>query len=97
MARCDLLTSTKQLLLHHEIMLLSLRDQEGTVQSSTYLYAVAGAIATELILQRRISVGKSKRQLVEVLSREARMETPSLQRRIVRHMLDHLLRLRPMN
>ena len=51
-------------------MLLSLRDREGTIQSGYCLYAVAGAMMTELILQRRISVGQSKYQLVEVLNQE---------------------------
>lgn len=71
MGRCDLLTDLKHLLLHQEIMLLSLRDQEGTFQNNMYLYAVAGAIVTELILQHRISVGKSKSQLVEVLNNKS--------------------------
>ena len=58
---------TKRLLLHHEIMLLALRDREGTVQGDACLYAVAGAMMTELLLQQRIAVGKSKRQLVELI------------------------------
>lgn len=66
-----MLTQTRQLLLHHEIMLLSLRDREGTIQNSMYLYAVAGAMMTELILQKRISVGPTKYQLVEVLDQES--------------------------
>ena len=52
-------------------MLLSLRSRAGTVQSSTYLCAVAGSIMTELILRRRVIVGQSKRQLVELLDQQS--------------------------
>ena len=57
---------SRKLLLHHEIMLLSLRDREGTIQGDTCSYAVAGAIMTELLLQGRVTVGPTKRQLVQL-------------------------------
>ncbi len=62
--------STK-LLLYEEITLLALREEAGTViGSSTYPYAVAGAIAAELLLAGRIRVEEGKKQLVEVVSAE---------------------------
>ncbi len=52
-------------------MLLALCDERGTALKGNTAFAVAGAIMTELILQRRISVGKSKRQIVTVLNRKS--------------------------
>lgn len=53
------------LFLHEEILLLALRDEEGTVQTgSLYAYAVAGAFLAELIVRRRIELvqdGKNRR------------------------------------
>ncbi len=49
--------------LHEEVLLLALRDDEGTVASGTmYQYAVAGAILSELMLQGRIAVDDSGRK-----------------------------------
>ena len=59
------------LFLHEEIMLLALRDEEGTIASgSMYNYAVGGAIMAELLLTQRIAVEQSKKKLVSVLSPE---------------------------
>ena len=42
-----------RLTLHEEILLLALRDEEGTIASGTnYSYALGGAILAELILPR---------------------------------------------
>lgn len=49
--------------LHEEILLLALRDEEGTIASGTmYQYAIAGAILSELMLQERIAVDESGRK-----------------------------------
>jgi golgi phosphoprotein 3 len=43
--------------LHEEIMLLALRDREGTVFSGTmYGFAVGGAVLAELLMEKRIDV-----------------------------------------
>jgi hypothetical protein len=53
--------------LHQEIMLLALRDREGTIVSGTlYQYAIGGAVLAELLLRARISIGDRKKKLVEV-------------------------------
>lgn len=47
----------KELYLHEEIMLLALRDREGTVFSGTmYNFAIGGAILAELLMEKRIDV-----------------------------------------
>lgn len=52
----------KPLLLHQELTLLALRDEEGTFQIGPgYDYAVGGAILAELLLNRRITVDDSKK------------------------------------
>ncbi len=57
--------------LHEEIMLLALRDEEGTVEfGSMYGYALGGALLAELLLAGRISVEEGKRKLVNVVSDE---------------------------
>lgn len=57
--------SGDQLPLHEEVLLLALRDEEGTVASGTmYQYAIAGAVLAELVLQGRIAVDDSDRKKV---------------------------------
>ncbi len=52
-----------ELFLHEEIMLLALRDREGTVASGThYQYAIGGAVLAELLLQGRINVEQKKKK-----------------------------------
>ena len=47
----------KQLFLHEEIMLLALRNREGTVASWTnFQYAIGGAVLAELLLEGRVAV-----------------------------------------
>ena len=59
------------LYLHEEIMLLALRDEEGTVDfGSMYGYALGGAILAELLLAGRISVDEGTRKLVNLVSDE---------------------------
>jgi hypothetical protein len=56
--------------LHEEIMLLVLRDREGTVVSGTmYSYAIGGAILAELLMEKRIDVeALKKKSYARVLS-----------------------------
>ena len=59
--------------LYEAIMLLALRDKEGTVESGAmYQYAVGGAILAELLLSRRICIEepKRRRKLVTLVSAE---------------------------
>jgi hypothetical protein len=52
-----------RLYLHEEIMLLTLRDREGTVASGTnYSYAIGGAALAELLLRDRAVVDREKKK-----------------------------------
>ena len=51
------------LFLHEEILLLALRDKEGTIASGTmYQYAIGAALLAELLLSKRIEVEQSGRR-----------------------------------
>jgi hypothetical protein len=51
------MTQPKTLFLHEEIMLLTLKDEEGTIASGTYYsHALGGAVLAELLLHQRITV-----------------------------------------
>ncbi len=51
------------LFLHEEIMLLALRDEEGTIASGPmYQYAIGAAVLSELLLNKRIAVEESKKK-----------------------------------
>ena len=65
------MTNRDHLPLHEEVLLLALRDDEGTIASGTmYQYAIAGAILSELMLQKRIAVDDSARKKrAEVIDR----------------------------
>ena len=56
--------------LHEEIMLLALRDKEGTVFSGTmYNFAIGGAVLAELLMEKQIDIeAVKKRKFVRVLS-----------------------------
>ncbi len=58
------------LFFHEEIMLLALRDEEGTPEWGTmYEYAIGGAILAELLLDQRVRVVTPKKKpLVEPIS-----------------------------
>jgi len=58
------------LFLYEEILLLALRDEEGTVASGTmYQYAIGAALLAELLLSKRIEVEQSgKRKLVNLVN-----------------------------
>ncbi|MFH1682088.1 MAG: GPP34 family phosphoprotein [Candidatus Eisenbacteria bacterium] len=62
----------KRLLLHEEITLLALRDEEGTlVSGEKYPYAVGGAVLAEVMLGGRVGVDKDKKKrYVKLLDRE---------------------------
>ena len=61
----------KPLFLYEEIMLLALRDEEGTISTGYAEYVIAGAILAELLLERRISVEDTRKQLVAVQNRKS--------------------------
>ncbi|MHC4991336.1 MAG: GOLPH3/VPS74 family protein, partial [Planctomycetota bacterium] len=58
------MTTVDNLFLHEQIMLLALRDREGTIEFGVeYRHALGGAILAELLLGRRLTVddvGKKK-------------------------------------
>ena len=64
------MTIQTSLFLHEEVMLLALRDEEGTIASGTmYQYAIGAAILSELLLNKRISVEEvKKKKLVNLIS-----------------------------
>lgn len=64
------MTMQNPLFLHEEIMLLALRDEEGTIAlGCTYQYAIGGAVLAELLLHKRIGVEESKKKkLVSLVS-----------------------------
>jgi hypothetical protein len=64
------MTIRNTLFLHEEIMLLALRDEQGTIaQGTMYQYAIGAAVLAELLLNKRIAVEESrKRKLVNLVS-----------------------------
>lgn len=49
------------LFLHEEILLLALRDEDGTIVTGTmYQHAISGAILSELLINKRIEIRKFK-------------------------------------
>jgi Golgi phosphoprotein 3 len=59
------------LFLHEEILLLALRDEEGTIASggTMYQYAIGAALLAELLLSKRIEVEESgRKKLVNLVS-----------------------------
>ena len=63
----------KDLTLYEEVMLLSLKDEKGTIESGAWYHqAVAGAILAELLLTRRIRVeSERKKRFAKVVSRKS--------------------------
>ncbi len=64
------MTNQTSLFLHEEVMLLALRDEEGTIASGTmFQYAIGAAILAELLLNQRIALDESrKKKLVNLIS-----------------------------
>ena len=60
------MTRSNSLFLHEEIMLLALHNEKGTIATSYPEYAIAGAVLAELILDGCISVGATRKQLVQL-------------------------------
>jgi len=58
------------LYLHEELMLLALKDKEGTIFSGTmYHFAIGGAILADLMLRGRVEISRDgRRKMVELLS-----------------------------
>ena len=54
--------------LHQQVLLLALRDREGTVVGGAmYQYTMAGGLLAELLLGKRIEVEESKKKYVNVM------------------------------
>lgn len=64
------MTEGKPLFLYEEIMLLALRDEEGTIATGFPEQVVAGAILAELLLDCRISVEDTRKQLVDLQNKK---------------------------
>jgi hypothetical protein len=60
-----------QLFLYEEVMLLALRDEQGTIATGFVEQSVAGAILAELLLEGRVSVDNSKKQWVSLTNDQA--------------------------
>jgi len=60
------MTSPKSLFLYEEIMLLALRNRQGTTTIDYVEYAVAGAVLAELLLDRRITISDKRKHLVDI-------------------------------
>jgi Golgi phosphoprotein 3 len=65
------MANSKPLHLYEEIMLLALRDEQGTIATGFAEQAVAGAILAELLLDGRVSVDETKKQLVNLINIQA--------------------------
>jgi hypothetical protein len=61
------------LFLHEEILLLALRDAEGTIASGTmYQYAIGAAVLAELLLNKRIAIDESRKtKLVDLVNSQS--------------------------
>ncbi len=64
------MTTQTPLFLYEEVMLLALRDEEGTIASGTmYQYAIGAAILAELLLNQSIALEETgKKKLVNLIS-----------------------------
>jgi Golgi phosphoprotein 3 len=63
--------------LHEEIMLLALRDREGTVAAGAmYQYAIGGAILAELLLSQHIRAAESGKKTVVKVVNPSRPDDP---------------------
>jgi hypothetical protein len=57
-----------ELYLHEAIMLLALKDKEGTVFSGVnYSYAIGGAVLAELLLNQRLSIEEKRKKKFAVV------------------------------
>jgi len=65
------MVNNKPLYFYEEIMLLALRDEQGTIATGFVEQAVAGAILAELLLEGLVSVDETKKQLVNIINYQA--------------------------
>ncbi len=65
-----MIDSSERLRLHEEILLLTLRDKEGTFHWKSYLPALAGGVMAELLLAHRIEVEERRTKLVNLVDPE---------------------------
>jgi len=56
----------RPLFLYEEVMLLALRDEQGTIATGFVEQLVAGAILADLLLESQISIDDTKKQLVNL-------------------------------
>jgi hypothetical protein len=71
--------SHRHLFLYEEILLLALRDKEGTIVGGThYSHALGGALLAELLLQKRIKIDESRRKKLVALASSKRVGEPLL-------------------
>lgn len=64
------MNDSKPLFLHEEITLLALHNEKGTSTTSYPQYLIAGAVLAELLLNHRISVDGTRKQLVKLQNTE---------------------------
>ncbi len=68
------MSQTGRLFLHEEVLLLALRDDEGTPVSGTmYNFGMGGAILAELLLEERIRVVQPKKTALAELHRSTKL------------------------
>lgn len=61
--------SYQNLHLHEEVLLIALRDKEGTMRSNVqYSFAFAGAFVAELLLAKKIEIEDNKKKLVNLIN-----------------------------
>jgi golgi phosphoprotein 3 len=54
--------------LYEEVLLMALRDEQGTMHSSVqYSFALAGAFVAELLLAKKIEIEDTKKKLVNII------------------------------
>ena len=58
---------SNDLMLHQEVLLLALRDDQGTLSNGMIQYAMAGAMLSELLLHQKIVTNDDKQQTVAVV------------------------------
>lgn len=63
-----LMTVDTDLFLYEEVLLLAMHDEKGTIQSSHFSYAVAGAIVCDLFLSRRLQLEEGRKAKMLVIA-----------------------------
>lgn len=64
------MNNLKPLFLYEEIMLLALSNDKGTILASYPEYSIASAVLAELLLEHRISIDRTQKQLVTINNSE---------------------------